>query len=59
MSCDVLLLAARLHGPGEEVRLLVDEHGVVVQVEVTAHPVAGHLNNNRELTGARKSWLVI
>ncbi len=43
-ACDIAVTAACLHGCGVEARLLVDEHRVVVQVEVTANPVAGHLN---------------
>ncbi len=43
-ACDIAVSSACLHGCGVEARLLVDEHGVVVQVEVTANPVTGHLN---------------
>jgi hypothetical protein len=42
-ACDVLLCATGLDRLGEEIRLLVDEHRVMVQVEVTANSVACNL----------------
>jgi hypothetical protein len=43
-ACDIAVTPSGLHGCGVEARLLVDEHRVVMQVEVTANPVARHLN---------------